>query len=91
MRATAFQPPRVDDAITARGRRAELALYVWSRSAMKETPLSNCERRFLLRAIQERKVRCQILLLVPCPGPFPPQLQGSAAPRCGRIRPGVVQ
>jgi len=56
---------------------------------MKETPLSNCERRFLLRAIQERKVRCRILLLVPCP--FPPQLQGSAAPRCGRIRPGVVQ
>lgn len=23
---------------------------------MKETPLSNCERRFLLRAIEERKV-----------------------------------
>lgn len=24
---------------------------------MKETPLSNCEKRFLLRAIEERKVR----------------------------------
>lgn len=24
---------------------------------MKETPLSNCERRFLLRAIEEKKVR----------------------------------
>lgn len=34
---------------------------LWSSSAwpntMKETPLSNCERRFLLRAIEEKKVR----------------------------------
>lgn len=32
---------------------------------MKATPLSNCERRFLLRAIQEKKVH------PPFPAPFP--------------------
>ncbi|KAK2508760.1 hypothetical protein MC885_009065 [Smutsia gigantea] len=28
---------------------------------MKETPLSNCERRFLLRAIEEKKVSCELV------------------------------
>lgn len=38
---------------------------------MKETPLSNCERRFLLRAIEEKKVN----------GPGELRLLGSPGPR----------
>lgn len=47
-------------------------------AAMKATPLSKCERRFLLRAIQEKKVWRQR----PPPWPFPHPLRrrpGSAA------------
>lgn len=42
---------------------------------MKATPISNCERRFILRAIEERKVRGRAALpralLFPIPVPFP--------------------
>lgn len=37
-------------------RRLLVVSFAWP-GTMKETPLSNCERRFLLRAIEEKKVR----------------------------------
>lgn len=50
------------------------------RSAMREPPLSNCERRFLLRAVREGKVRGRL----PSP-PLPLPLHTAPGPAAAAV------